>query len=74
MASNRKMLQMLLKKLDVQSDTAADGQAAVDMVLGDLSKFRLVFMDNLMPLMVGRPAPVSRSVLTLCVCRSFEQE
>jgi CheY-like chemotaxis protein len=63
-ASNRKMLQMLLKKLDVQSDTAADGQAAVDLVLGDLSKFRLVFMDNLMPLMVGRPA---RSILTLCV-------
>ena len=53
------MLQMLLKKLDVQSDTAADGQAAVDMVLGDLSKFRLVFMDNLMPLMVGRPAAPS---------------
>ena len=52
MASNRKMLQMLLKKLDLPSDTAEDGLVAVDRVLADVGKYRVVFMDNLMPNMV----------------------
>ena len=50
------MLQMLLKKLDLQSDTAEDGLVAAERVLADAGKYRVVFMDNLMPVMVRTPS------------------
>jgi len=46
------MLQMLLRKLNMQSDTAENGQLAIEMVLLDPAAYHLVFMDNLMPVMV----------------------
>lgn len=50
--SNRKMLGMLLKQNKVTSHTAKDGQEAVNLVLGDVEQFQIVFMDNQMPVMV----------------------
>ena len=51
--SNRKMLTMLLKRKGLVSHTAENGQIAVDMVVEDLHRYKLVLMDNLMPVMNG---------------------
>lgn len=52
--TNRKMLQRVLMNSfsTVQSDVAADGREAVEIVRVDLEKYRCIFMDNLMPEMV----------------------
>jgi CheY-like chemotaxis protein len=52
-ASNRKMLSMLLKVNDVIHETAENGKIAVDMVKASPSKYQLILMDNLMPVMNG---------------------
>ena len=46
------MLKMLLKKLNVEADTAENGRIAVDMIMGAAEPYQIVFMDNLMPEMV----------------------
>ena len=51
-ASNRKMLKMLLKKANVEVDMAEDGSQAVDFALSNPLKYDIIFMDNLMPNMV----------------------
>lgn len=61
------MLQMLLKKLDLPSDTAEDGLVAVGRVLADVGKYRVVFMDNLMPNMVRLSPPSNAAALTRAV-------
>ena len=57
--SNLKILSMMLKKKGLKSDTAENGQIAVDMVLVDLDRFKLIIMDNLMPVMSGVEATVA---------------
>jgi CheY-like chemotaxis protein len=52
-ASNRKMLSMILKANDVAHETAENGRIAVDMVKTSPSKYQLILMDNLMPVMNG---------------------
>lgn len=42
--SNRKMLNMLLKKKGITSEMVADGQEAVDLIAKALLKFHIVFM------------------------------
>ena len=55
-ASNCKILGMLLKRRGIKSDSAENGKVAVDMVTADLEKYHLIFMDNLMPQMNGLEA------------------
>lgn len=50
--SNRKMLSMLLRSKDIESDAAVNGQMAVDAFKADPSKYKLIFMDYTMPVMV----------------------
>eukprot|EP01042_Synura_sphagnicola_P005626 gene5626-7180_t len=53
-ASNRKMLSLLLSRRKVRSEMAEDGADVVDMArVGSLTKFKLVLMDNQMPRMTG---------------------
>jgi hypothetical protein len=52
-ASNRKMLSMILKANDVAHETAENGRTAVEMVKANPSKYQLILMDNLMPVMNG---------------------
>lgn len=54
--SNRKMLQMLLQKKGVENSSASNGDVAVSMVLQDMHRFKLILMDNLMPVLTGREA------------------
>ena len=49
--SNRKLLQHMLKQINLQSDGAENGQIAVDMV--ESCPYDLVFMDHSMPVMVS---------------------
>ena len=57
-ASNRKMLQAILKRNGAKMvDLAENGQEAIEAALADPQKYGIVFMDNLMPVMV-----------TLCIC------
>jgi CheY-like chemotaxis protein len=51
--SNRKMLMLLLGRNRVNTESAENGQQAIDKISGDTSKFQLVFMDNIMPIMVS---------------------
>eukprot|EP01041_Mallomonas_annulata_P002749 gene2749-5415_t len=51
--SNRKMLMMLLKKNGVEAATADNGQKALDMIRDDMNAYKLIFMDNLMPILNG---------------------
>eukprot|EP00597_Dinobryon_sp_UTEXLB2267_P008067 CAMPEP_0170084854 /NCGR_PEP_ID=MMETSP0019_2-20121128/19914_1 /TAXON_ID=98059 /ORGANISM="Dinobryon sp., Strain UTEXLB2267" /LENGTH=692 /DNA_ID=CAMNT_0010301085 /DNA_START=328 /DNA_END=2406 /DNA_ORIENTATION=- len=51
--SNRKMLRMLLKQNHVTSQTAENGQIAVEVVLKDVEQFQIIFMDNQMPILGG---------------------
>ena len=50
--SNRKILNLLLKKKGLQTEMADNGQKAVDIILQDMDKFQLILMDNIMPIMV----------------------
>ena len=53
-SSNRKILKMLLSGTGAVIDLAENGQEAVTKVLDDISgDYDIVFMDNLMPVMVG---------------------
>ena len=53
--SNRKLLQMLLRKRGSEVVTADDGVLALKAVeeKGDINYFDLIFMDNTMPNMVS---------------------
>ena len=51
------MLMMLLKKEGLETACACNGLEAVDIVLNDLDAYRLVLMDNLMPVMVSAHNP-----------------
>ena len=52
-ASNRKMLKMLINKGAAHNvDTADDGLEAVTVVLASPEKYDVIFMDNFMPVMV----------------------
>ena len=51
--STRKLFQNLLKKKNLESVLAVDGQEAVAEVLKDMHKYKLILMDNLMPNMNG---------------------
>jgi CheY-like chemotaxis protein len=51
--SNRKMLQMLLKRTGVSSVAAHDGLDALNKIRSNPDKFKLILMDNLMPTMNG---------------------
>jgi CheY-like chemotaxis protein len=55
---------MLLKKHDINADTADNGKVAVEMVLEKPSTYQLVLMDNLMPVMVPRAYPSVTSSIT----------
>jgi len=46
------MLKKLLNKYGVEVTVAAEGRTAVELVLQEIDKYHLIFMDNLMPLMV----------------------
>lgn len=54
--SNRKMLEMILKKKGLLTNSKENGQEAVDLILEDLDAYKLIFMDNLMPVMNGSDA------------------
>ena len=73
-SSNRKMLKMLLSGTGAVIDLAENGQEAVTKVLDTISGgYDIVFMDNLMPVMVGGfPLHMYSSVVVpfVCVCRT----
>ena len=46
------MLKMLLTKCAIKSATAVDGQDALDKITNDFDKYKVILMDNLMPIMV----------------------
>jgi CheY-like chemotaxis protein len=52
-ASNRKMISMLLTRCKIDHHLAENGRACIDMISHNPERFRLVLMDNLMPLMDG---------------------
>ena len=54
--SNRKILMMLLKRKNVKCVGCEDGQEALNAVIKEMHRFKLVFMDNLMPIMTGMEA------------------
>jgi CheY-like chemotaxis protein len=54
--SNRKMLHMLLGKCGATAATAVNGQDAIDKIILDFGSYKVVFMDNLMPVMNGPDA------------------
>jgi len=56
---------MLLKKSGIEADLAENGLQAVDMVLADLNKYQVIFMDNLMPIMVRTLTIWSQFVISL---------
>jgi CheY-like chemotaxis protein len=47
--SNRKMLEMVLKKRQIGCDMAENGQLAVDMVAAKGDEYDFIFMDFTMP-------------------------
>jgi CheY-like chemotaxis protein len=53
---NSKMLNMLLKRKGIKSSIAENGMVAVDLVLKDFEAYKLILMDNLMPVMNGMDA------------------
>ena len=53
------MLKMLLKKVNIEADTAENGKEGVDKIMAQQEAYQLVFMDNLMPTMVRKPQATS---------------
>lgn len=52
--SNRKMLQLILKKKGYECDQCADGEDAVKaMTVKGLDYYHLILMDSVMPIMVS---------------------
>ena len=47
------MLGKLLTTKSVKSHMVEDGKAALDVVCNDMNAYRIIFMDNLMPVMSG---------------------
>lgn len=54
--SNAKILSMLLKRMKVTVTCACDGEVAVDIIAKNVDRFKLIFMDNLMPKLTGPEA------------------
>jgi len=54
--SNRKILMLLLQRKKLKCFGAEDGRAAVDLIAVNPHRFKLVLMDNLMPVMRGTEA------------------
>ena len=52
-ASNRKMLKLLLEKKGASVEMAEDGREAVGILQSRKDEIQTVFMDNLMPHMVS---------------------
>ena len=50
---NRKMLHMLLNKFDLSTRMAKNGKEALEIILGDMDEYKLIMIDNLMPVMDG---------------------
>ena len=50
---NRKMLSKLLKTKKIECSMAEDGEVALETIEKDMNSFRLIFIDNLMPVMNG---------------------
>ena len=55
-ASNRTIMSALLKRKGVRSVAVENGLQAFDLIAADMDRFRLVLMDNLMPVMDGDEA------------------
>ena len=55
-ASNRKLLSMLLKREGIGSHQAVDGAQCVELVKQNINYFDLIFMDNMMPTLTGASA------------------
>ena len=51
--SNRKILMMLLKRKNINCTGAENGRVCVDMVASEPQRFKLILMDNLMPVLNG---------------------
>jgi CheY-like chemotaxis protein len=47
------MLSKLLTRKGFQIDGTEDGKEAVRIILNDTETYKLIFMDNLMPIMTG---------------------
>ena len=47
------MLMMLLEKKGLDASCTTNGLEAVDLISNDMDAYRLVLMDNLMPVMVS---------------------
>ena len=54
--ANVKMLSFLLKKLGIKTTLASNGKEACEVVAADVNRFKLIFMDSLMPEMTGPEA------------------
>ncbi len=52
-ASNRTIMSALLKRKGVRAVSVENGLQACDLIAADMDRFRLVLMDNLMPVMDG---------------------
>jgi CheY-like chemotaxis protein len=63
--SNCKIMSMILKKKNIDSDTAENGFVAVRMVRENYDKYSVIFMDNMMPIMVSQ-----QSTCTLYLLRT----
>ena len=51
--SNRKILMMLLNRKNINCTGAENGRVCVDMVASEPQRFKLILMDNLMPVLNG---------------------
>jgi len=55
--SNRMLLSMLLRKMNIAVDLADDGKTAIEMIEGQSNgTYNLIFIDNLMPIISGLDA------------------
>jgi CheY-like chemotaxis protein len=54
--TNCKILSMLFKKKSIKNSTSENGKIALDTIIQDQNKYKIIFMDNLMPEMNGLEA------------------
>ena len=54
--TNCKILSMLFKKKSIKNATSENGKIALDTIIQDQNKYKIIFMDNLMPEMTGLEA------------------
>lgn len=64
--SNCKLLGMIMKKMKIKSTYAENGKVAVELILKDFTRFKVIFMDNLMPELNG---PEVKYTYKLIFCR-----